>query len=89
MPFKLVYEKRFINDLNSVENKDKSRIKTKLEWLAENIKRRKRTALKGEEFKNVFKLRVGNWRVFYKIDYHSETIFVLSVMDRKEAYRKR
>ena len=89
MPFRLVYEKRFAGDLHSIEPKTKLRIKNKLEWLAENIHNSRHYMLKGDEFKNVFRLRIGNWRVFYRIDYSTETIYILSIMDRKEAYKKR
>jgi len=89
MSFDLVYEKRFINDLKSIPSKDKIRIKSKLEWLADNADICQHTMLKGDEFKEVFKLRIGSWRVFYKIEFPREIIYILTVMDRKEAYRKR
>jgi len=88
VPFKLVYEKRFINDLRNVDKKDKLRIKNKLEWLADNIYNTRHIMLKGDEFQDVFKLRIGNWRVFYKLDYNAAIIYVLTVMDRKEAYKR-
>lgn len=89
MSFRLVYEKRFVDDLQKIETKAKLRIKNKLEWLAESVHNSRHTLLKGEEFKDVFKLRIGNWRVFYKIDFKDEIIYIITIIDRKEAYKKR
>ena len=36
-----------------------------------------------------YRLRVGDWRVFYDIDEESRTVVVLRVMHRREAYRSR
>ncbi len=34
-----------------------------------------------------YRLRLGDWRVFYDVDEGSRTIVILRVMHRREAYR--
>jgi mRNA interferase RelE/StbE len=36
-----------------------------------------------------YRLRVGDWRVFYDIHEESRTVVILRVMHRREAYRSR
>jgi mRNA interferase RelE/StbE len=36
-----------------------------------------------------YRLRVGDWRVFYDVDEGSRTVVILRVMHRREAYRSR
>jgi mRNA interferase RelE/StbE len=36
-----------------------------------------------------FRLRVGDWRVFYDVDEENRAVVVLRVMHRREAYRSR
>ena len=36
-----------------------------------------------------YRLRVGDWRVFYDVDEKAKTIVILRVMHRREAYRSR
>jgi mRNA interferase RelE/StbE len=36
-----------------------------------------------------YRLRVGDWRVFYDVDEEAKTIVILRVMHRREAYRSR
>ena len=36
-----------------------------------------------------YRLRVGDWRVFYDADQESKTVVILRVMHRREAYRSR
>ena len=36
-----------------------------------------------------YRLRVGDWRVFYDVDEETKIIVILRVMHRREAYRSR
>jgi len=42
--------------------------------------------LKGE-FKDVYRYRIGNFRLFYKISEETVIIFILDIEARKDAYR--
>ena len=48
-----------------------------------NIKR-----LKGQ-FSEVFRFRIGSFRLFYTIDQQDLIVFILSLRDRKDAYGKK
>jgi len=39
------------------------------------------------EFTGVRSYRAGDWRVLYVVEVHRLTVFVISIADRKEAYR--
>ena len=56
----------------------------KLEWFAENFTRVVPEPL-GGEFKGVYKLRVGSWRVIYTIE--GDTIVIQGVGQRREIYK--
>jgi mRNA interferase RelE/StbE len=42
--------------------------------------------LKGE-FEDYYRYRIGNFRLFYTIDKDRVIVFIVSIGDRKEAYR--
>jgi len=42
--------------------------------------------LKGE-YKEVYRFRIGDYRLFYKIDEQESMIFVLSIENRRDAYK--
>ncbi len=63
-----------------------SRVKLKLNWLKENADIIKHIPLKGP-FKGFYKLRMGNYRIIYEIDYEEFLIVVHFVGHRKEIYQ--
>jgi addiction module RelE/StbE family toxin len=85
--FSLIYEKRFIRDLVKISINDRRMLKRRLEWLAENALEIRHYNLRGAEFRGMYRFRIANWRVFYKINFDAEKIVVLSVKDRKDAYK--
>ncbi|NQU05522.1 MAG: type II toxin-antitoxin system RelE/ParE family toxin [Calditrichaeota bacterium] len=87
MNYKLLYSRKFKSDLSKVQTKDKARVKNRLIWLAENVHTIKHTPLRAAELKGTYRLRISNWRIFYKFDHKISTIYILSIKDRKEAYR--
>ena len=49
-------------------------------FFGKNIKK-----LKGE-FKDVYRYRIGEYRLFYQVDEKQILIFIMDIMKRKEAY---
>ena len=55
-----------------------------------------RTAFPVEEYdikklrglENTYRVRLGNWRVIYKVDFLSHKIIIIKIAPRKSAYRK-
>ncbi|MEK6809510.1 MAG: type II toxin-antitoxin system RelE/ParE family toxin [Nanoarchaeota archaeon] len=42
-----------------------------------------------EDYREFYKLRVGDWRVVYKIDWKEQTIIASYIDHRSKVYRKR
>jgi mRNA interferase RelE/StbE len=51
-------------------------------FFGNNIKK-----LKGE-FEGIYRYRIGNYRLFYKIENEKVIIIILDIDDRKDAYKK-
>ena len=67
MSYRLVYERRFLNDLVEVPGSEQPTIRHRLEWLSENVLVIGHVALKERRFRGVFRLRTGRWRIFYRL----------------------
>jgi len=63
------------------------RIMNKIKWLAENFERIFHERLKEGKFEDMFKLRVGDYRVIYSVDREKRIITVHLVGHRSEIYR--
>jgi mRNA interferase RelE/StbE len=42
--------------------------------------------LKGE-YKEIYRFRIGDYRIFYKVDETESLVFVINIEDRKDAYK--
>ena len=76
-------------DLRNLDGSVRKRIKKFIdEWLStlENP-RSIGEALKGSRLGDLWKYRVGDYRIFARIDDHSVTIVIVKVGHRKEVYR--
>jgi len=84
----LLANRRVQKDLNRLDRPVRERILKAVQVLKQNPRpstaRKLRHPAIGE-----YRLRVGNWRVFYDIDEEAKAIVVLRVMHRREAYRSR
>jgi mRNA interferase RelE/StbE len=80
--YKLVFEKRALNDLNKLDKPIKERIWNKLQEAKEDPFRyfEKLVEIDG------FKLRVGDWRVISDINMAKQVIIVTKVGHRKNVY---
>jgi mRNA interferase RelE/StbE len=75
-----------ISDLQNLDAMIAKRIVSKLKWLQKNIDTISPESLKGE-FSHLFKLRVGDYRVLYELDFEDELIIIHLIGHRKEIYR--
>jgi mRNA interferase RelE/StbE len=75
-----------ISDLQNLDTYIAKRIVSKLKWLQENIEQISTESLKGE-FSHLFKLRVGDYRILYELDYEDELIIIHYIGHRKDVYR--
>jgi mRNA interferase RelE/StbE len=70
-------------DISKIYNKVKTYVYPQLRinpFFGKNIKK-----LKGE-FKDVYRYRIGEYRLFYQVDEKQILIFIMDIMKRKEAY---
>jgi mRNA interferase RelE/StbE len=74
-------------DLARIDKNTAQRILNKMRWLAENFDMIKPERLKGELWKDKFKLRVGDYRVIYSVDFEKKIITVHLIGHRSEIYK--
>ncbi len=75
-------------DLARLDKPIAQRVLKKLRWLAEHFELITPEPLTGEQH-GVFKLRVGDYRVFYTFDRAETKIIVHFVKHRREVYKTR
>lgn len=73
------------NDLNALDKPVRSRIIEKLKWLAKNLSNIKPEPL-SYEWEDFYKLRVGDWRVAYRIKDKAK-IVIHRIKPRDKMYR--
>jgi mRNA-degrading endonuclease RelE of RelBE toxin-antitoxin system len=74
-------------NLSDFDLAQRQKILIKLRWLVENFDSITPTSLRGE-FKEFFKLRVGDIRIFYKINWQIDKIIVCHIAKRDKAYQR-
>ena len=72
-------------DFKRLDNTVAERIWKKLDALVLNIETFQHTALKGQ-WSTSYKLRVGDYRVIYKLDHANAWLIVISVGHRSSVY---
>ena len=75
-------------DLSSLDGSVRRRIIEKLDWLENNFGEVLPTVLTAD-FRDYFKLRVGDWRIFYQVDWYRNIITIKYIDHRSKAYRKK
>ena len=87
MSYKLLFLKEAVEEFKKLDKATQRIIKEKLELLAQNPETLKNNIkpLKGQ-YKGLYRLRVGNYRVIYKIDKEKITILVIRIGHRRDIY---
>ena len=75
------------SDLEKLDRSLQKRIVEKLDWLQNNFDKIIPLALTGE-WRGFFKLRIGDWRVVYKIEWDQNSIIVYIIDQRDKIYKK-
>ncbi len=84
LEFQLEAEK----DLAKLDWQIRRRIINKLDWLLKNFDAVIPSILTNE-FREFYKLRVGDWRIIYKVDWNNCVILVCYIDRRDKIYKKR
>lgn len=74
-------------DFKSLDTEVRQRVSEKLKWFAENFADITPIPLSGK-LRGFFKLRVGDWRVVYEMDYKERIITVHAIDSRDKIYKK-
>ena len=75
-------------DIAFLDKSIQRRIIEKLSWLENNFGEILPTVLTAD-FRDYFKLRVGDWRVFDQVDWYRNIITVRYIAQRSKAYKTR
>lgn len=62
------------------------RILDRIEWMGANAALLRHQAMKGDEWRDCFKYRVGDYRIIYQLDQPVQKMIVLKVGHRREVY---
>ena len=87
--FKIAVTEHFTKKINSIKynflnqkiNDDVYPILRNNPFFGGNIKK-----LKGE-YKDIYRFRLGDYRLFYKIDEHENLVFIIDIENRQDAYK--
>ena len=72
--------------LASLDKKISQRVLNKLKWLIQNIESTAPLPLR-KNLARLNKLRIGDWRVIYKVSHDSKVVTVHKVGHRREIYK--
>ena len=73
-------------DIAGLDKSVRKRILEKLEWFSWNFSGIFPTVLTAD-FRDYFKLRVGDWRIFYKVNWSKNIITIYYIDHRSKAYK--
>lgn len=83
--YKIFYRKSVFKELKILDKKTNQRILKTIELLVSNPRPANSKKLKSQE--EIFRVRVGDYRILYLISDAEKQIIITSVLHRKEAYR--
>ena len=87
-PYKVELRPEAHDGLMRLSKSDTQRALDKIKWLCENLDAMRHVALKGE-FKGLFKLYVGNYRVIYSSDCTRRLVTIHLIDHRSSIYKRR
>lgn len=87
MPWQVKFEAEAGRDLSKLSRDIQVRIIEKLDWLEENFEAVTPLPL-GAKWQGRFKLRVGDWRIIYRLNWEA-LLIIIEVIDRRDRIYKR
>jgi len=73
-------------DIARLDKPTRKRVLERIEWLTHNFDSVTPLPL-GGKYKGFYKLRAGDWRIFYVIHWDSETLTIEYIDHRSRAYK--
>ncbi len=77
-----------LEDMEDLSPEVAQRVRERLEWMRENFEAIVHEPLRGE-WRGFFRLRVGDWRVIYTVNWQKRLIIVHAVGHRDSVYKRR
>lgn len=84
--YKIIILPKAFEGISRLDKAVAQRVTDKLTWLSENIEITTQLLLKGS-FSGFCKLKAGDWRVIYEVDYEEKVVTVHKVGHRREIYK--
>lgn len=84
--WKLEFKEEAVDDLDRLSNQLRLRVIGRLEWLVANFDQIAPLPLSGP-WKGLFKLRIGDWRVIYGVNFSRKIISVYYIDRRDKIYK--
>ena len=85
MKFKIIITDSALRDYRKVNNPFKDLIKTKIDNLCDFTDSTKNVKMLKGEFKGLYRLRVGDYRIIFKTQ--NESIIIIAILHRKDVYK--
>jgi mRNA interferase RelE/StbE len=85
-PYRLEFSAKAARQFTSLPLKVRNFLQARLEALAENPHPQAVTKL--SEYESLFRLRAGDYRIFFEIQESDEVILIVRVGHRRDVYRK-
>ena len=83
--YRIAYEKRVLKDLDRIPDRDVERIVKVFKELSINPLPADSKKLSGKEA--LYRVKQGDYRIIYAIDYKEKIVKIVLVRHRREAYR--
>ena len=84
--YSIIIERNALKSLATILDKDAKKITNAINELAENIRTNGIKKLK--RYENLYRIKIGNYRVIYEINDGELVIIVVEIGHRKEVYKR-
>lgn len=85
MKFKIIITDSALRDYRKINNPFKDQIKTKIDELCNFNNETKNVKMLKGEFKGLFRLRIGDYRIIFRTQ--NESLIIISILHRKDVYK--
>jgi mRNA interferase RelE/StbE len=83
--YKVILERKAEKELKKLPKADYQKLRTAIDKLSQDP--RGHNTIKLTDFENEYRCRVGNYRILFTIEDKILTVYVIEIINRKDAYR--
>ena len=85
MKFKIIITDSALRDYRKINNPFKDQIKVKIDDLCDFTNETKNVKMLKGEFKGLYRLRVGDYRIIFRTQ--NESVIIIAILHRKDVYK--